>query len=124
MTLPPGFTINPDAADGQSACTDAQANFDSEGPAECPDNAKIGTVAIHTVALEGTLVGSIYLGEPLPGNQYRLFLTVDGFGVNAKLIGSFQPNPLTGQLTAELRRTCPRCRSTASRSTSSPPTAG
>ncbi len=101
VTLPPGFTINPDAADGQSACSDAQANFDSEGPAECPDNAKIGTVAIHTVALEGTLVGSIYLGEPLPGNQYRLFLMVQGFGINAKLIGSFRPNPITGQLTAE-----------------------
>ena len=46
LTLPPGFTINPDAADGQSDCTDAQANFGSEGPAECPDNAKIGTFAI------------------------------------------------------------------------------
>jgi hypothetical protein len=101
VTLPPGFNINPDAADGQRACSDAQANFDSEAPAECPDNAKIGTVAIHTVALEGTLVGSIYLGEPLPGDQYRLFLTVHGFGVNAKLIGSFRPDPLTGQVTAE-----------------------
>ena len=27
-------------------CTDAQANFGSEGPANCPDNAKIGTFSI------------------------------------------------------------------------------
>ena len=101
VTLPPGFTINPDAADGQRACTDAEANFDSEAPAECPDNAKIGTVAIHTIALQATLNGSIYLGEPLPGDQYRLFLTVHGYGVNAKLIGSFRPDPITGQVTAE-----------------------
>ena len=43
MTMPAGFTINRDAADGQSACANAQANFSSEGPAECPDQAKIGT---------------------------------------------------------------------------------
>ena len=43
VTLPPGLTINPDAADGQSECTEAEANFKSDGPAECPDNAKIGT---------------------------------------------------------------------------------
>ena len=51
VTLPPGLTINPDAADGQSSCTDAEANFGSEGPAGCPDNAKIGTFQIETPVL-------------------------------------------------------------------------
>ena len=36
VTLPPGLTINPDAADGQSSCTDAEANFGSEGPDDLP----------------------------------------------------------------------------------------
>ena len=31
VTLPAGLSVNPDAADGQTACTDDQANFDSEG---------------------------------------------------------------------------------------------
>ena len=53
VTLPEGFTINPDAADGQTMCTEAQANFGSEGPAECPDNSKIGTFSIGTQALSG-----------------------------------------------------------------------
>ena len=100
VTLPEGLTINPDAADGQSACTDAEANFNSEAPAECPDNAKIGTVSIHSVALEGSLIGSIYIGEPRPGNQYRLFLVADGFGMHVKLVGSFRPDPITGRVTA------------------------
>jgi hypothetical protein len=100
LTLPRGLTINPDAADGQQACSDAAANFNTEGPSECPDSAKIGTVAIHSIALNGTLNGAIYLGEPLPGDQYRLFLTVDGFGIHAKLVGAFRPDPVTGQVTA------------------------
>jgi hypothetical protein len=100
VTLPEGFTINPDAADGQSACTDAQANFNTEGPTECPDQAKIGTFQVGTPALNGRLEGSVYIGEPLPGDQYRLFMTASGFGINVKLIGSFQPDPQTGRLTA------------------------
>ena len=99
VTLPPGVTINPDAADGQSACTDAQANFGTEGPAECPDNAKIGTVSIYSPALNGALVGSMYIGQPKPGEQYRLFEILSGFGLNAKLVGTFRPDPQTGQLT-------------------------
>ena len=100
MTLPPGFTINPDAADGQSECTEAQANFGSEGPAQCPDNSKIGTFTIGSPSLSGPLEGSVYIGEPKPGNQYRLFMTASGFGLNAKLLGSVKPNPETGQVTA------------------------
>jgi hypothetical protein len=99
VTLPPGFTINPDAADGQTACSDELANFDTEGPAQCPDGSKIGTFGIGTQALPGTLDGSVYIGEPRPGNQYRLFLVASGFGINAKLIGSVRPDPETGQLT-------------------------
>jgi hypothetical protein len=101
VTLPDGLTINPDAADGQLACSDSQLNRDSEGPAACPDSAKIGTIAIHSIALEGTLQGSIYIGEPLPGEQYRLFMVADGFGLHMKLVGTFRPDPQTGQVSAQ-----------------------
>ena len=103
VTLPPGLTINPDAADGQTACTEDQANFHSEGPADCPDQSKIGTFVLHSVALEGALDGSVYIGEPQPGNQYRVFLTASGFGMNVKLVGSLIPNPETGQVTASFQ---------------------
>ena len=42
-----------------------------------------------------------------PGNQYRLFLIASGFGMNVKLVGSFKPNPETGQLTVLLRKPAP-----------------
>jgi hypothetical protein len=99
LTLPEGLTINPDAADGQSSCSDALANFDTEGPAECPDNAKIGTFDIGSDALDESLTGSIYIGQPLPGDQYRFFLIADGFGIHAKLLGVFRPDPVTGRVT-------------------------
>jgi hypothetical protein len=99
VTFPEGLTINPDAADGQSACSDAQANFGTEGPAECPDNAKIGTLSIGSPTLDGRLKGSLYFGEPKPGDQYRIFMVFDGFGMHAKLVGSVRPDPVTGQIT-------------------------
>jgi hypothetical protein len=99
VTLAEGLTVNPDAADGQSACSDAQANFNSEGPQNCPDNSKIGTVSIHTVALPKALEGSIYIGEPKPGNQYRIILTADGFGIHSKIVGLVKPDPQTGRVT-------------------------
>jgi hypothetical protein len=101
VTFPEGFTINPDAADGQTACAEIQVNFNSEGPAECPASSKIGTFSIGTPALPDRLEGSVYIGEPRPGDQYRLYLTSSGFGLNSKLVGSVKPNSVTGQLTAE-----------------------
>ncbi len=100
VTFPEGLTINPDAADGQRSCTDDQANFESEGPAECPDNSKIGTLSVGSPTLDGRLKGSLYFGEPKPGDQYRLFMVFDGFGMHAKLIGSVKPDPQTGRITS------------------------
>ena len=118
VTLPEGLTINPDAADGQTMCTDDQANFGTEAAGECPDQAKIGTVALGTPALDGPLIGSIYIGEPQPGNQYRLFMVLSGFGLNVKLVGSIHPDPVTGRLRRR-SRTCRRSHSTTSTSTCS-----
>jgi hypothetical protein len=99
LTLPDGLTINPDAADGQSACSDAAAGFGTNLPGRCPDNAKIGTVEVITPALERTLTGSLYFGEPKPGDQYRVFMIFDGQGIHAKLFASARPDPATGQVT-------------------------
>jgi len=103
IELPEGLSINPDAADGQSACTAAEANFGSEGPAHCPDSSKIGNFDIVTPALIAPLKGSLYFAEPVPGDQYRLFMVASGFGINAKIVSSVRPDPVTGQLTVITR---------------------
>jgi hypothetical protein len=99
LLLPEGLTINPDAADGQGACTDDEANFESEEPAACPDLSKIGNFDIESPALDGPLKGSLYFGEPKPGNQYRVFMIASGFGINAKIVADVHPDPQTGRLT-------------------------
>ncbi len=55
--------------------------------AQCPEFSKVGTVEIDSSALPGPIPGCIYLGEPQPGNRYRIFLTADGFATHVKLAG-------------------------------------
>jgi hypothetical protein len=98
VTLPPGFSINPNAADGKSVCSDEQANLTNEEAAQCPEFSKIGTTELDSSALPGPIPGYIYLGEPKPGDRYRVILTASGFGTNIKLLGSIRPDPQTGQL--------------------------
>ncbi len=98
MVLPEGFTINAAAADGKSACADQEASFGTTNAANCPETSKIGTLNIETALLPGLLPGYLYLGKPLPGDRYRVFLVADGFNVHVKLAGRIVPDPSTGQL--------------------------
>ena len=99
VTLPAGFSINPNAADGKTSCTDAEARFGTEEEAQCPEFSKVGSLEIDSSALPGPLPGFVYLGQPLPGNRYRIFLVADGFATHVKLAGTITPDPVTGQLT-------------------------
>jgi hypothetical protein len=103
VALPAGFSINPNAADGKTSCSDAQARFGTEEEAHCPEFSKIGSLTIDSSALPGPLPGFVYLGEPLPGNRYRVFLIANGFAVHVKLAGTVTADPLTGQLAISFR---------------------
>lgn len=111
VTLPPGMTINPSVANGLEACTDEQlaVNAGVPGGDACPDASQIGTVRVGTPLLpplpgqpaDGPdQVGAAYVGQPLAGDMYRLFVTIEGRGVSIRLKGSVRPDPNTGQITA------------------------
>lgn len=99
VVLPEGFTINPDAADGQGSCSDEEARFETQLPTACPDRSKIGTFALSTPSLDEPLEGAVYIGEPRPNDTYRLIMAANGFGIHAKLEGKVTPDPVTGRLT-------------------------
>ena len=111
VTLPPGMTINPSVANGLETCTDTQFAVQAGVPGgdACPEASRIGTVVVRTPLLpplpgqpaDGPdQVGAAYVGQPLPGDMYRLFLTIEGRGVSIRLKGSVRPDPSTGQVTA------------------------
>ncbi|MHB1538062.1 MAG: hypothetical protein ACYCUM_04455 [Solirubrobacteraceae bacterium] len=118
LTLPAGTVINPAAAQGLQACSNAQfyggahPTEEAAAPAKCPSSAKVGSVSIRTPALEETLEGEVYLAQPecdpctsedaADGRMVRLFLNVVGrgeAGIVVKLEGHGQVNQQTGQIT-------------------------
>ena len=108
VTFPPGLSINPASADGLASCTDAQLGLGKEGPAECPDASKLGTVEVTTPLLEEPIGGSVFLrtqnsNDPASGEMYRLAieLRLDQRGLAIKLPGQLKVDPSTGQLTTE-----------------------
>jgi hypothetical protein len=107
VTLPAGMGLNPSAANGLVACTDAQFGKGTRNPVACPDASKVGKVSVDTPPLPaGLLTGSVYVGEPLSrdpasGNLYRIFVTAESarYDISARLLGKVSADPQTGQLT-------------------------
>jgi hypothetical protein len=116
VTLPKGMTVDPSAADGLQACSNARFGLGSTvepaEPAACPLASQVGTVKVTTPLLEKPLEGQVFLGEPEcspcsptdaeDGHIFRLFLQVRAIerGVIVKLAGRVSANPTTGQLQA------------------------
>jgi hypothetical protein len=107
LALPEGVGVNPAAADGLEACSDAQLHLGLEGPSDCPDAAKLGSVELRTPLLEEPVEGSVYLRtqasqDPASGEMFRLAIELrsDERGVDVKLPGSLKVDPKTGQLTS------------------------
>ncbi len=64
VTLPPGSRSIPTPPTARPMCTEAQANFDSEGPAECPDQLQDRHLLDRHPGPTGRLEGAVYIGEP------------------------------------------------------------
>jgi hypothetical protein len=124
VTFPEGVTVNPAAADGLEACSEAQIGllpgkgaqgellFTADEPS-CPDAAKIGTVSVKSPLLpKGQDVeGALYLATPSangePGmNPFNSLIATyivakDPIsGVLLKLPGQVSLDPTTGRITA------------------------
>ncbi|HTA35910.1 MAG TPA: hypothetical protein VK761_04260 [Solirubrobacteraceae bacterium] len=104
VTLPEGLTLNPSAAQGLAACTQAQLHKGQNVGVECPAASKIGTVNIETDLPPGSLGGNVYLGKPngdasISGPPYLIFIDAESvYGVSVRLEGQAVPNEQTGRL--------------------------
>ncbi len=100
VTLPAGVSIDPSVANGLQACSDAGFGMGETAPPSCPQASILGSTEIDTPVLPEPLYGHAFVGAPLPGNTYRLFLEAHGDSLEVKLEGTVTPDPSTGQLTA------------------------
>jgi hypothetical protein len=111
VTLPEGLTVDPAAASGLEACTEAEigwkggslTNFTEAAPS-CPEASRIGSVEVASPLLEGTLQGSVYLAtqDQNPyGSLLAGYVVIDdpATGTIVKVPGELRTNPVTGQIT-------------------------
>ena len=114
VVLPEGVAINPGQAAGLTACQPGQELIargtelgESEaydGPPLCPATSKVGTVEITTPLLRDKLVGDVYVLQSNPPH-IELLVAASGDGVNLKLVGKVQLDPVTGRLTTTFPET-------------------
>ncbi len=106
VTLPPGMTLNPGAANGLESCSEAQFNAETlaTGPT-CPPASKVGEVEVETPLLENRIQkGPIYVATPYQnpfGTLIAMYMVIrePELGILVKLPGKAIPDPVTGQLT-------------------------
>jgi hypothetical protein len=107
FTLPLGMSLNPSAANGLVACTDAEFGKGTKQLGNsCPPASKVGTVKIESPPLpEGALEGDVYVGVPLSrdpasGQEYRIFVEAMSarYGIAVRLIGNVSADPTNAQL--------------------------
>ncbi len=122
VRLPESTTLNPSVGAGLGVCTPEEfareSAFNGQG-AGCPNNAKIGTLTVHTPIFnsqfEGDLLkGAVYLAKPddpataPPGTENPFDALISIYllakspqrGVMVKLAGELVPGPNDGTLTA------------------------
>ena len=104
VKLPVGYSINPSAAHGLQACTEAELNT-STVETECPVRSEIGTAVLNVPGLPlESLTGKIFLGStetPITHGPYTIYVAVGSnrYGQAVRLKGIVEANPETGQLT-------------------------
>ncbi|HEX6205113.1 MAG TPA: hypothetical protein VFZ29_04835 [Solirubrobacterales bacterium] len=104
VTMPEGLTISPAGAAGLGSCTDAEFGEGTDREAACPEASRVGTVEAVTPVLSRPLNGELYVAaqqgqDPESGSMYRLFMTLNGSGVEVKLTGHVRADAKTGRLT-------------------------
>ncbi|MBF6618771.1 MAG: hypothetical protein ITG02_00890, partial [Patulibacter sp.] len=99
VALPEGMVVSPSGSDRLAGCSDAQIGIGNLDKPACPAGSQIGTVKIESPVMGEDLTGSIYLGTQTREQMLRVFLYAEGGGVQLKLPGKIDADPVTGRLT-------------------------
>lgn len=105
IALPEGFSLNPAAAAGYSACSSSQLAREtatSAPGAGCPPASVIGSVEARTPSLREPVKGSLYLAEPFAnptGAQIAFYAVAKApsAGAQIKLLARLGTDPRSGR---------------------------
>jgi len=107
VLLPEGVTLNPAAASGLAACSEAdlarESAFSDPG-AGCPQSSKLGEVEVETPLLEGKILhGQIFAATPYQnpfGSLIALYMVIKDpeLGIFVSQPGKVELDPATGQV--------------------------
>jgi hypothetical protein len=105
VRLPAGMSINPAAANGLAACSEAQIELGGPEPARCPQESKLGTAEVVSPLFDHALPGEIFLAQQKRnkfGALLAVYVAIDdpATGTVVKLPGRLDADPQSGQLTA------------------------
>jgi hypothetical protein len=108
--LPQGMSLNPAAANGLGACSEAQVGLIEEepprfnrAPVGCPESSRIGSARIISPVLDKPIDGSLYVATPHANPFHSLlagYLVARDEGIVIKLAGRFDLDPASGQIVA------------------------
>ncbi len=93
VTLPAGLTVNPAAAGGLEACSEAQIELQGPQPGRCPEASKIGAVQLETPLYPHRVFkGGVYVATQTAnpfGSLLAIYVAIDEpeLGVVVKLAG-------------------------------------
>ena len=103
MTLPEGLTINPDAADGQTACTDAEANFGTDGAGQLPGQLEDrDRRSRHAGARRAADRLALHRRTAARATSTGCSWSSTASASTRKLVADVHPDPQTGQLTVSV----------------------
>ncbi|HEY5193875.1 MAG TPA: hypothetical protein VIJ39_08415 [Solirubrobacteraceae bacterium] len=110
VALPEGVALNPAAADGLQACSQAQVALEADSFSNCPEASKVATVEVTSPLLPNPLVGAAYLAQQNAnpfGSLVAIYVVVQDpvSGTLIKLAGEVQLDPVTGQLVSSFKNT-------------------
>jgi hypothetical protein len=113
VTFPQGMSLDPSAADGLAACSEAQIGWDEaaagpvkfdQAPPACPEASKVGSLELESPLVPGVLSGEMYLARQNENpfhSVFGLYVVVQDpvTGVLVKIAGHVVTNRDTGQIT-------------------------
>jgi hypothetical protein len=90
VALPAGMEMNPDLPGDLLECTAAEARIDTEEPAACPPDSRLGSALLETAMVDEPIPAEVFLGTPWPEGQMRLIVAAEGGGISLKLLGMIE----------------------------------